>query len=97
MKTKDHLKNCQVAVFVQPSGRKNEIIGKHGEAWKIRIQAPPVDGKANEVLIEYVAEILGLSRKDVVLVRGQTSRNKVLEICNLTEVEVQKHFLQLKK
>lgn len=69
-----------LTLHIQPGARRSEIAGIHGDALKIRLAAPPVDGKANAALIEFVAERLGLPRSAVLLKSGQTSRRKVLEI-----------------
>ncbi|GHU07322.1 hypothetical protein FACS1894158_15450 [Betaproteobacteria bacterium] len=69
-----------LSLHIQPGARKTEIVGPHGDALKIRLAAPPVDGKANAALIEFVAERLGLPRSAVRLASGQTSRRKILEI-----------------
>jgi len=65
---------------IQPGAKKTEFAGLHGDALKIRLSAPPVDGKANEALIKFVAETLKLPRSAVNLKSGQTSRRKVLEL-----------------
>ena len=67
-------------LHVQPGARKTEVVGLHGDALKIRLAAPPVDGKANAALIEFVAERLGRPKSAVRLVSGQTSRRKILEV-----------------
>ncbi|MCE1182211.1 MAG: DUF167 domain-containing protein [Rhodocyclales bacterium] len=69
-----------LTLHIQPGAKKTEIAGRHGDALKIRLAAPPVDGKANEALIRYIAERLQLSKSAVSLKRGQTSRQKVLEV-----------------
>ena len=69
-----------LTLHIQPGARRSEIAGIHGDALKIRLAAPPVDGKANAALIDFVAERLGLPRSAVLLKSGQTSRRKVLEI-----------------
>ncbi|MDR2112822.1 MAG: DUF167 domain-containing protein [Candidatus Accumulibacter sp.] len=69
-----------LTLHVQPGARKTEIAGEHGGALKIRLAAPPVDGKANAALIEFVASRLDLPKSAVHLVSGQTSRRKILEI-----------------
>ncbi|MDR0378400.1 MAG: DUF167 domain-containing protein, partial [Candidatus Accumulibacter sp.] len=66
-------------LHVQPGARKTEVVGIHGDALKIRLSAPPVDGKANAALIEFVAGRLGVPKSAVRLVGGQTSRRKTLE------------------
>lgn len=70
-----------LTLHIQPGAKKTEFAGLHGDALKIRLAAPPVDGKANEALIRFIADTLGLAKSAVTLKSGQTSRRKVLEIC----------------
>ncbi len=63
-------------VYAQPNGKKTEILGKYGERLKVRIHAPPVDGKANQELIEFFSELFQLKKSEVTLLRGETSREK---------------------
>ena len=69
-----------LTLHVQPGAKKTEVAGVHGDALKIRLAAPPVDGKANAALIAFVADRLGLAKSAVSLKSGQTSRRKVLEV-----------------
>ena len=69
-----------LTLHIQPGAKKTEVAGKHGDALKIRLASPPVDGKANAALINFVADRLGLAKSAVSLKSGQTSRRKVLEI-----------------
>ena len=69
-----------LTLHIQPGAKKTEIAGTHGDALKIRLAAPPVDGKANAALLAFVADILGLPKQAVSLKSGQTSRRKVLEV-----------------
>jgi uncharacterized protein (TIGR00251 family) len=69
-----------LTLHIQPGAKKTEFAGLHGDALKIRLAAPPVDGKANEALIKFVAETLKLPKSAVNLKSGQTSRRKVLEV-----------------
>lgn len=71
-----------LVLHVQPGARRTEVAGTHGDALKIRLAAPPVDGKANAALIGFMAERLGLSKSGIRLAGGQTSRRKILEIDN---------------
>jgi uncharacterized protein (TIGR00251 family) len=66
-------------LHIQPGAKKTEVAGLYGDALKIRLAAPPVDGKANAALIGFVADRLGLPKASVTLKSGQTSRRKVLE------------------
>ena len=78
----------RVAVHVQPRASRSEIIGQHGAALKVRLQAPPVDGAANEALVHLLADSLGVSRRSVRVVAGATSRTKTVEVDGTTEAAV---------
>jgi uncharacterized protein (TIGR00251 family) len=67
-------------VHVQPRAAKNEVVGFHGRQLKIRISAPPVEGKANRHLIAFLAEMFGVARRDVILLAGENSRDKRFKI-----------------
>ena len=69
-----------LVLHIQPGARATEVAGEHGDALKIRLAAPPVDGKANAALQEFIARRLGLGKSAVRLVSGQASRRKVVEI-----------------
>ncbi len=70
----------RVGVHVQPRAARSEIAGLHGAALKVRLQAPPVDGAANEALVRLLADRLGVPRRSVQVVAGATSRAKMVEI-----------------
>ena len=74
-----------LSLHVQPGARKTEIVGLHGKALKIRLAAPPVDGKANECLIAFLAEQLEVPRAQVELVGGAASRQKRLRVTGAPE------------
>jgi uncharacterized protein len=69
-----------LSLHIQPGASKTEVSGLHGEWLKIRLAAPPVDGKANAALIGFVAERLGVAKSLVILKSGHSSRRKVLEV-----------------
>jgi len=69
-----------LTLHIQPGAKKTEFAGLHGDALKIRLAAPPVDGKANEALLRFLAEVLDLPKSAVTLKSGHTSRRKVLEV-----------------
>lgn len=69
-----------ICVHVQPGAKRTEFAGQHGDALKVRLAAPPVDGKANACLQAFLAEFLRIPKSAVELVSGQTSRQKVLRI-----------------
>jgi uncharacterized protein (TIGR00251 family) len=65
---------------VQPRASRDEVVGLHGDAVRIRLRAPPVDGAANEALVRFLSEQLQVPRSTVQLTSGQTSRSKVVMI-----------------
>jgi hypothetical protein len=79
---------CTLSVRVHPGARKNGVTGVHADALKIALTAPPVDGKANEALIGFLADALQLPRARVALVAGATSRAKIVRITGKSAAEV---------
>jgi uncharacterized protein (TIGR00251 family) len=73
-----------LSVYVQPRASRSEVVGEHGDALKIRLAAPPVDGAANEELIRFLAKLLGIAASKLIVKSGQTSRTKVVEISGVT-------------
>ena len=69
-----------LALHIQPNARRTEFAGRHGEAMKLRLAAPPVDGKANAALVAFLADFCGVAKSAVVLVSGETSRAKRVRV-----------------
>jgi len=86
------LAGATFAVKVHPRAKKNAITGKVGEALKLALTAPPVDGKANEACIDFFAKLLKVPRSSVTIAAGQTSRNKVIRVASLSAEEVQRRL-----
>ncbi len=72
------------AVRVQPRAKRDRIVGVHDGALKIALTAPPVEGAANEALVKLVAGALGVSRRDVTILHGDSSRQKSLRVAGTT-------------
>jgi uncharacterized protein (TIGR00251 family) len=77
-----------IHVRVIPRARRTEIAGRRGEAILVRLAAPPVDGAANDALIAYLADRLGLPQRRITIARGATARDKALAVDGLTSAEV---------
>lgn len=75
--------SCVLEIKVIPNAPRTELIGWLGTALKIKVHAPPVDGKANDILCEFLADTLNLPRRAVTLLRGATSRQKSVRIDGL--------------
>lgn len=80
--------SVRFVVRVQPRASRSEIAGVHGDAMKVRLSAPPVDGAANAALVELIAEALGVGRRAVRIVSGESSRSKVVEVEGVTAAAV---------
>ena len=67
-------------LHIQPGAKKNEVVGLYGDALKLRIASPPVDGRANAALITYLAAALGVPKQSLAVIRGETSRRKTVRV-----------------
>jgi len=70
----------KITLHVQPKASKSAVAGVHGDALKLRIQAPPVDGKANKAIIKFLSSLFHIPQKDIVLKSGSSSRRKIFII-----------------
>lgn len=77
-----------LTLHVQPGAKRTEFAGLHGEALKIRLAAPPVDGKANACLLAFLAKFMGVPKSAVTLLAGDTSRQKIVRIAGADEARV---------
>jgi uncharacterized protein (TIGR00251 family) len=68
--------NIILQIYLQPGAKTDEIVGMHGDYLKIKIKAPPVEGKANDALVKFLAKKFGIACRDVVLAKGKQSRYK---------------------
>ncbi len=69
-----------LTLHVQPGAKRSEIAGLHGDALKIRLAAPPIEGRANEALLRFIAELFAVPLRNVELLRGAQSRHKMVKI-----------------
>jgi uncharacterized protein (TIGR00251 family) len=88
----ESVKGITFAIRVHPRARKNAITGVVGDALKLAITAPPVDGKANQAVIEFFAELFAIPRSSVTIASGETSRNKVVRISGLSRTAVEQRL-----
>jgi uncharacterized protein len=79
-------------IHATPRASKSQVQGLYGDALKVRLQAPPVDGKANEALLEFLSDTLGVPQRRLTLVSGQTGRQKRVAVPGRTPHEVAKVF-----
>lgn len=83
-------KGVLLPVRAVPRASKNEIQGIHGDALKVRLQAPPVEGKANEALVRFLSDTLDISRAQISIASGETGRNKAVLITGIPKIELLK-------
>jgi len=83
---------ARVAVKVHPRARRSALAGRFGEAYKLDLAAPPVDGRANDECISFFARLAGVPRGRVRIVTGLTSRTKLIEIDGITQEELDKRL-----
>lgn len=69
-----------VGIKVQPRASRNQIVGEQDGMLKVKLTAPPVEGEANQALVDYLASVLGTPRRNVILVKGESSRQKIIAI-----------------
>jgi len=82
------MSGCRLEIKAVPNAPRSEVVGWLGPALKVKVHAPPVEGKANEELCAVAADILGISRRRVRVDQGATSRKKLLLIDDLSLEEV---------
>ncbi len=79
-------------VKVHPRSRKNAVTGEIGEALKVALTAPALEGRANEACIEFLAKLLNVPRSSVTIAAGETSRNKVIRVADLSATQVEERL-----
>ncbi len=88
-------KGVSFAVKVQPRARKNAVTGIVGDALKLALTAPPVDGRANQAAIEFLAEVLEIPRASITIASGETSRNKTVRIIGVSRRFVEQRLTEV--
>lgn len=81
-----------IRVYVAPRSSANKLMGIHDGALKVALTAPPVEGAANKALIAFLAKALGISKSDVRLASGETSRHKMVQVSGITVEAVMSHL-----
>jgi uncharacterized protein (TIGR00251 family) len=89
---RDTPQGATFAVRVQPRARRNAILGEIGDALKLALTAPPIEGRTNEACVEFLADFLKLPRSSVTIAAGETSRNKVIRIARISAGELRRRL-----
>jgi hypothetical protein len=87
---RDTAQGAQFALRVQPRSSRTALAGLIGDAIKLAITAPPVDGKANQAVVEYLAKLFSVPKSSITIVSGETGRNKLIAIRGLSAEQVRK-------
>jgi uncharacterized protein len=88
----DHPLGATFAIRVQPRAARSAICGTVGDALKVSVSAPPLDGRANVAVVEFFSEVLSVPRSTVQVVAGERSRNKIVRIVGCSGAEVQRRL-----
>ena len=91
---KDSNQGSTFAVKVHPRAKKNAISGELGDALKLSLTTPPVEGRANQACVEFLAKLLKVPRSSVTIASGQTSRNKLICVAGLSADEVRRRLYE---
>jgi uncharacterized protein len=89
---RDSSQGATFAVKVQPRAKKNAITGQVGDALKLSLTTPPVEGRANDACVEFFAKLLDVPRSSVTIAAGQHNRNKVIRVAGLSAEETRKRL-----
>jgi len=83
---------ARIRLRVSPGSRKTELAGRHGDGWKVRVSPPPEDGRANDAVLELLAERVGLPRRALSIVSGHQARDKVVEMSGIDTQEAERRL-----
>jgi len=84
--------STRLRLRVSPGARSAEVLGRHGEAWKVRVAAPAEAGRANEAVVRLLADALSLPRDAVTLVSGRGARDKIVQLAGLDSTQVERRL-----
>jgi uncharacterized protein len=84
--------STRLRLRVSPGASRSGVVGRHGEAWKLRVAAPPEDGRANDAVTTLLASVLDLPKNSVLLVSGHGSRDKTVELDGLDLAEAERRL-----
>jgi uncharacterized protein len=84
--------STRVRLRVSPGARSAHVVGRHGEAWKVRVAAPADGGRANDAVVQLLAETLSLPREAVTLVSGHGARDKIVQLAGLDSTQIERRL-----
>jgi uncharacterized protein (TIGR00251 family) len=84
--------STSLRVRVSPGASRTELVGRHGDAWKVRVSAPPEDGRANDAVLTLLADRLDLPRRSLEIVSGHGGRDKVVRMAGIERAESERRL-----
>ena len=84
--------STRLRLRVAPGAARAGVVGRHGDAWKVRVAAPPEGGRANEAVVRLLAEALSVPREAVTLVSGHAGRDKIVELAGLGPAQIERRL-----
>ena len=82
----------RVRLRVAPSARRTEVVGRHGDAWKVRVTAPAEAGRANDAVVRLLADTFAVPRTSVTLVSGQSARDKIVQVAGVRPDDIERRL-----
>jgi uncharacterized protein (TIGR00251 family) len=84
--------STRLRLLVSPGARRTEIVGRHGDGWKVRVAAAPEGGRANQAVLRLLAERLDLPRRALAIVSGESAREKVVRMTGIAQAESERRL-----
>jgi uncharacterized protein (TIGR00251 family) len=84
--------SARLRLRVSPGARGTELVGRHGDGWKVRVSAPPEGGRANDAVVDLLADRVGVPRRSVTVVSGHSSREKVVLMDGVEQAETERRL-----
>jgi hypothetical protein len=86
--------SARLVLRVSPGAAHSVIVGRHGAGWKVRVAAAPEDGKANDAVVRLLAETLAVPARDVQIVSGGSSRDKIVALAGMRPAEIERRLAE---
>jgi len=84
--------STRLRLRVAPGAARASVVGRYGDAWKVRVAAPPAGGRANDAVVRLLADTLGLPRRAVTLVSGHGARDKIVELAGVGPEQIERRL-----
>jgi uncharacterized protein (TIGR00251 family) len=86
--------SARLTLRVSPGAARSAVVGRHGAGWKVRVAAPPEDGKANDAVVRLLSDTLALPARDVQIVSGRSSRDKIIALEGMRPAEIERRLAE---